>query len=77
MALLVYVHDIIVTVDHAKEKKFLSQCLAKEFEMKGVGRLNYFLGIEVAHSRWHFYLPTKVCYRSPQRNRQDSMQTSK
>ena len=49
--LLVYVDDIIVTGDDDRERKVLSQCLAKEFEIKVLGRLKYFLGIEVAHSR--------------------------
>ena len=50
-ALLVYVDDIIVTGDDVKEKQALRQYLAKEFEIKELGRLKYFLGIEVAHSR--------------------------
>ena len=49
--LLVYVDDIIVTRDDDMEKQILSQNLAKEFEIKSLGRLKYFLGIEVAHSR--------------------------
>jgi hypothetical protein len=49
--LLVYVDDIIVTENDQKEQKVLSQHLAKEFEMKTLGRLKYFLGIEVAHSK--------------------------
>lgn len=34
-----------------KEQQVLTQHLAKEFEMKSLGRLKYFLGIEVAHSK--------------------------
>ena len=49
--LLVYVDDIIVTGDDKKEQQVLSQCLATEFEIKTLGRLKYFLGIEVAHSK--------------------------
>lgn len=49
--LLVYVDDIIVTGNDKKEQQALSQRLAKEFEIKTLGRLKYFLGIEVAHSR--------------------------
>ena len=51
MALLVYVDDIIVTGNDPKEKEALWQCLAKEFEIKDLGKLKYFLGIEVAHSK--------------------------
>ena len=49
--LLVYVDDIIVTSDDWKEQRLLSQHLEKEFEMKTLGRLKYFLGIEVSHSK--------------------------
>ena len=49
--LLVYVDDIIVTGDDEEEQQRLAQHLAKEFEIKTLGKLKYFLGIEVAHSR--------------------------
>lgn len=49
--MLVYVDDIIITGDDWKEQQILSHCLAKAFEMKTLGKLKYFLGIEVAHSR--------------------------
>ena len=49
--LLVYVDDIIVTGNDEEEKEALSKCLVREFEIKELGRLKYFLGIEVAHSR--------------------------
>jgi len=49
--LLVYVDDIIVTGDDKEEQIILSQCLATNFEIKTLGRLKYFLGIEVAHSK--------------------------
>lgn len=49
--LLVYVDDIIVTGNEKGEQQRLSQCLAKEFEIKTLGKLKYFLGIEVAHSK--------------------------
>ena len=49
--LLVNVDDIIIKGNYEKEKEALKQCLIKEFEMKELGRLKYFLGIEVACSR--------------------------
>ena len=55
-ALLVYVDDIIVTGDDDRERQLLSQCLAKEFEIKTLGRLKYFLGIEVAHSKQGIFI---------------------
>ena len=38
-----YVDDIIVTENDEKEKNTLKQCLAKEFEIKDLGKLKYFL----------------------------------
>ena len=49
--MLVYEDDIIVTGDDWKEQQLLSQHLEKEFEMKTLGRLKYFLEIEVFHSK--------------------------
>lgn len=51
MALLVYFDDIIVTKNDKNEKETLRRCLIREFEMKELERLKYFLGIEVTHSR--------------------------
>ena len=49
-ALLVYVDNIIVTGNDEREKHDVKQGLAKEFEIKELGKLKYFLGIEVAYS---------------------------
>jgi hypothetical protein len=48
--LIVYVDDIIVTGDDSGERKRLHEHLAREFEMKDLGELKYFLGIEVSRS---------------------------
>ncbi|KAJ7961715.1 Retrovirus-related Pol polyprotein from transposon TNT 1-94 [Quillaja saponaria] len=48
--LIVYVDDIVVTGDNPAEVSKLKSHLAKEFEIKDLGKLCYFLGIEVAHS---------------------------
>ena len=49
MALLVYVDDIILTGNNSSAclsfKQFLDRC----FGIKDLGKLKYFLGIEVAH----------------------------
>ncbi|KAK2979360.1 hypothetical protein RJ640_018440 [Escallonia rubra] len=50
-ALIVYVDDIIITVNDSDEKEALRKYLAKEFEIKDLGKLKYFLGIEVARSK--------------------------
>ena len=49
--LLVYVDDIIMIRNDPKEKEALWQCLAKEFEIKDLRKLKYFLRIEVAWSK--------------------------
>jgi len=49
--LLVYVNDIIITGNDELEKQTLRERLAAQFEMKDLGKLKYFLGIEVAYSR--------------------------
>lgn len=43
--------DIVITGNDKKEKQIMSYCLAKEFEMKALGRLKYFLDIEVTYSK--------------------------
>jgi hypothetical protein len=43
------VDHIIVTENDEREKHELKQRLMKEFEIKKLGKLKYFLGIEVAY----------------------------
>lgn len=50
-ALIVYVDDIIVTGNDLSEIGRLKNKLAAEFEIKELGKLKYFLGIEVAYSK--------------------------
>ncbi|XP_017413067.1 uncharacterized mitochondrial protein AtMg00810-like [Vigna angularis] len=57
--LLVYVDDIIITCDDEEEQQLLGQHLAKEFEIKTLGKLKYFLGIEVAHSKKGIFISQK------------------
>ena len=47
---VVYVDDIIITEDDKEEIERLKGCLSKEFEIKDLGNLKYFLGIEVART---------------------------
>lgn len=49
--LIVYVDDMAVTGNDHDEIAKLQLLLAKEFELKDLGQLKYFLGIEVARSK--------------------------
>ncbi|KAK1418159.1 hypothetical protein QVD17_27298 [Tagetes erecta] len=49
--LIIYVDDMIITGNDEEEMKKLKASLSKEFEMKDLGRLKYFLGIEVLRSK--------------------------
>ncbi|KAM1862094.1 hypothetical protein ACFX14_002598 [Malus domestica] len=48
IALMIYVDDMIITGDDLEEMVKLEQNLAAKFEMKSLGDLKYFLGMEVA-----------------------------
>ena len=54
--LLVYMDDIIITGNDEFGVSSLSSELAKAFEIEPLGRLRYFLGIEVAYSLLKVYL---------------------
>ncbi|KAL0461886.1 UNVERIFIED_CONTAM: Retrovirus-related Pol polyprotein from transposon RE1 [Sesamum latifolium] len=55
-ALIVYVDDMIVTGNDPEERKALQKHLAREFKMKDLGQLKYFLGIEVSRSQKGIFL---------------------
>lgn len=48
--LIIYVDDMIITGDDTEEITKIQRQLGTEFEMKNLGGLKYFLGIEVARS---------------------------
>jgi hypothetical protein len=50
MILAVYVDDIVITGDDAIEIRHLKDNLSEQFEVKDLGQLKYFLGIEIARS---------------------------
>ncbi|PRQ27705.1 putative linoleate 9S-lipoxygenase [Rosa chinensis] len=49
--LIIYVDDMVVTGNDLEEIKKLQSALSVEFEMKDLGSLKYFLGIEVARGK--------------------------
>lgn len=48
--LIVYVDDIVMTGDDLHELEMLKEFLSRQFEVKDLGTLKYFLGMEVARS---------------------------
>lgn len=49
--LIVYVDDIVITGNHVASIRALKDHLHAEIQIKGLGSLRYFLGIEVARSK--------------------------
>ena len=54
--LIIYVDDMIITGNDKEEITKLQEYLAAEFEMKNLGGLKYFLGIEVVRSSEGIFL---------------------
>ena len=58
--LIMYVDDIVLTGDDCNELEKLKGKLAEEFELKDLGALKYFLGMEFARSKegnqWKYVL---------------------
>ena len=64
IALIVYVDDMVVTGNDPKEKKALQIYLSREFKMKDLGHLKFFLGIEMSRSdKGIFFVSKKICLR--------------
>lgn len=57
--LIIYVDDMIITGDDVEEIDRLKKNLFQEFEMKDLGNLKYFLGIEVLRSEGGIFLRQK------------------
>ncbi|OMO98301.1 Reverse transcriptase, RNA-dependent DNA polymerase [Corchorus capsularis] len=55
-AILVYVDDIVITGNNSKLIDSVKNALQRQFSIKDLGSLKYFLGLEVAHSKQGIYL---------------------
>lgn len=49
--LIVYVDDIVLTGNHEQKMAHLKLLLSKKFEIKDLGNLRFFLGMEVARTK--------------------------
>ena len=55
-ALLIYVDDILLTVNDLTEIQRVKNCLLQQFRIKDLGDLKYFLGIEFSRSKVGIYM---------------------
>ena len=58
-ALIVYVDVMVVIGNDPEERKALQNYLFREFKMKDLGPLKYFIGIEVSRSSEGIFLPQR------------------
>ena len=61
LVVLIYVDDLIVTGDNLHEINTLKTSLRSKFAIKDLGKLKYFLGIEMASSHKGFFLNQRKC----------------
>ena len=65
----IHVDDIVAIGDNHEEAKHLKRLLVKEFEVKDLGKLKYFLGMEVTPlNKWNFHVAEKIYNRPLERN---------
>jgi Reverse transcriptase (RNA-dependent DNA polymerase) len=59
---LVYVDDLIITRNNEMEIELIKRNLKQKFEIKDLGKLKYFLRIEIAHSKRGYFYPKGSMY---------------
>ena len=55
LIIVLYVDDLILECDE-KMIKYCKEDLAREFEMKYMGLLHYFHGLEILQRYWEFFV---------------------
>lgn len=58
-----YIDDIILTGDYEEELLRLKKLLTKEFEIKDLRYLGYFMGMEWVDKKMYICLPMEICLR--------------
>ena len=59
----IYVDDLIIGGDHLDEVEHIKGLLKQEFEMKDLGELRFFLGIEIIRTKKRYLVVTaEVCF---------------
>ena len=56
MFVTIYVDDLIIGGDHLDEVEHIKGLLKQEFEMKDLGELRFFLGIEIIRTKTGIWL---------------------
>lgn len=74
--LIVYVDDIVFIGNHEREINRIKGVLSKEFEMKDVGPLKYFMAMEVARHMWDLSFSKKICLNLLKKTVMLGLQTS-
>lgn len=72
-----YVDDMIITGDDKQEIENLKKHLRAEFEVKDLGTLRYFLGMEVARSTQGIFSSQRKYTRFIEENWEVRLQTNK
>jgi Reverse transcriptase (RNA-dependent DNA polymerase) len=63
IVILIYIDDIIIIENDITVIHDVKQYLQKKFDIKDLGRLKYFLGIEIAYfKRGYFYSKENMCW---------------
>ena len=60
-ALIVYIDDIVLTRDDLEEMEKLKKQLAAEIEIKDLGALKFFIGIELTRSKHGIFISQRKC----------------